>query len=93
MAVGPDAADEKRITTTVYGSTSNEYEKSYKAIKDKCKMRDALMKVTRQVSTKLVPGELSGAMVNLHKEIRRVWSQPMPEILEHTTGLHSDPEG
>ena len=67
MAVGLDAADEKRITTTVYGSTANKYQKSYKEIKDKCKMCDALMEVTRQVSTKTVPGELSGARVNSQK--------------------------
>ena len=64
MAAGLDAADEKRITTTVYGSTANKYQKSYKEIKDKCKMCDALMEVIRQVSTKTAPGELSGARVN-----------------------------
>ena len=93
MAAGLDAADEKRITTTVYGSTTNKYPKSYKEIKDKCKMCDALMEVTRHVSTKTVPGELSGARVNSHKEIRRVWSQMMREILEDATRLHSDPQG
>ena len=93
MVASLDAGDETRITATVYGSTANKYQKSYKEIKDKCKMCGPLMEVGRQVSTKTVRGELSGAKVNSQKEIWWVWSQLMPEILEEAMGLHSDPEG
>ena len=32
-------------------------------------------------------------MVNSQEEIRRVWSQLMPEIRKKAVGLHSDPQG